>query len=431
MLNSLNIGYMLEMLMPVIGICIVLNKKKYPLLKSVFCLLAGLIFNLVFGTILMKAGYSGSNITDITSNGYIILLLWFIAIWVAVIVSVYLSFEVTFHEAIYLFAVSYAIEHIFYCIRVLVDYYSGGRVPEHQPFMYAISLICSFLMAYFWFAKPTVVDGKYLIETLSATTATIVILLVVWFLSIISSMNETSQIHAIYAILACLFILINQRAQLINENERQRFRAKEQLWKDTQVRYQFSKDAMAVVNQHYHDMKHQINALANMENDEKRRGILSEMENDIAIYDAVVRTGNDLLDTVLTEKKLICHSKEIRMSCMADGEQLKFMDEIDLYTLLGNALDNAIEANEKIADVAKRWISIQIQNKKGIILVEIVNPFVGSIKLKNGLPITSKGDKLSHGYGTQSIRSIVEKYNGQMTIKTVNDKYLLRIIFTE
>ena len=119
------------------------------------------------------------------------------------------------------------------------------------------------------------------------------------------------------------------------------------------------------------------------------------------------------------------------MSCMADGEQLKFMDEIDLYTLLGNALDNAIEANEKIADVAKRWISIQIQNKKGIILVEIVNPFVGSIKLKNGLPITSKGDKLSHGYGTQSIRSIVEKYNGQMTIKTENDKYLLRIIFTE
>ena len=431
MLNSLNIGYMLEMLMPVIGICIVLNKKKYPLLKSVFCLLAGLIFNLVFGIILLQAGYSGSNITDITSNGYIILLLWFIVIWVAVIVGIYLSFEVTFHEAIYLFAVSYAIEHIFYCIRVLVDYYSGGRIPEHQPLMYAISLICSFLMAYFWFAKPTVVDGKYLIETLSATTATIVILLVVWFLSIISSMNETSQIHAIYAILACLFILINQRAQLINENERQRFRAKEQLWKDTQVRYQFSKDAMAVVNQHYHDMKHQINALANMENDEKRRGILSEMENDIAIYDAVVRTGNDLLDTVLTEKKLICHSKEIRMSCMADGEQLKFMDEIDLYTLLGNALDNAIEANEKIADVAKRWISIQIQNKKGIILVEIVNPFVGSIKLKNGLPITSKGDKLSHGYGTQSIRSIVEKYNGQMTIKTENDKYLLRIIFTE
>jgi hypothetical protein len=431
MLNSLNIGYMLEMLMPVIGICIVLNKKKYPLVKSALCLFAGVFLNLAIGTILMKAGYSGSNITDITSNGYIILLLWFIVIWLAVIVGIYLSLEVTFHEAFYLFAVSYAIEHIFYCIRVLVDYYSGGRVPEHQPLMYAISLICSFLMAYFWFAKPTVVDGKYLIETLSATTATIVILLVVWFLSIISSMNEMSQIHAVYAILACLFILINQRAQLISENERQKFRFKEQLWKDTQVRYQFSKDAMAVVNQHYHDMKHQINALANMENDEKRRGILSEMENDIAIYDAVVRTGNDLLDTVLTEKKLICHSKEIRMSCMADGEQLKFMDEIDLYTLLGNALDNAIEANEKIADVAKRWISIQIQNKKGIILVEIVNPFVGSIKLKNGLPITSKGDKLSHGYGTQSIRSIVEKYNGQMTIKTENDKYLLRIIFTE
>lgn len=119
------------------------------------------------------------------------------------------------------------------------------------------------------------------------------------------------------------------------------------------------------------------------------------------------------------------------MSCMADGEQLKFMDEIDLYTLLGNALDNAIEANEKILDRAKRWISVQIQNKKGIVLVEIINPYTGTIKMQHGLPITSKSDKLSHGYGTQSIKAIVEKYDGNLTIKTENDKYLLRIIFSE
>lgn len=429
--NSFNVGYLLEMLISVLGICSVLNKKKYPLLRGAGCVCLGLLLDVAMTGVLKLFGYEGTEYSDITPSTYIILLFWFMAIWIAVIVGIYFATEVNFHEAIYLYAIGYCIEHIFYCVRELFAYCTNGRIPDNQPILYIICLIGSFVMAYFWFAKSTVVDGKYLIETLSATSATVVILLVVWFLSIVASLNDIGHIHAIYAILACVFILINQRAQLINEKERRAFRIKEQLWKDTQVRYQFSKDAMAVVNQHYHDMKHQINALANMESDEKRRGILSEMENDIAIYDAVVRTGNDLLDTVLTEKKLICHSKEISMSCMADGEQLKFMDEIDLYTLLGNALDNAIEANEKILDRAKRWISVQIQNKKGIVLVEIINPYTGTIKMQHGLPVTSKSDKLSHGYGTQSIKSIVEKYDGQLTIKTENDKYLLRIIFSE
>lgn len=424
-----NIGYLFEMLLPVIGICLVLNKRKHPLVKGLICVVVGLLLDVIMVGVLRLLGYEGNDYSDITPSSYIFLLCWFMAIWIAVIVGIYFSCEVTLHEAIYLFAVSYGIEHIFYCIRELVDSCTKGNIPDNQPVLYTACIVSSFMMAYFWFAKKAVKNGKYLIETLSATTATVVILVVVWFMSLVASFNNIGYIHAIYAILACLFILINQRAQLISENERQEFRIKEQLWKDTQVRYQFSKDAMAVVNQHYHDMKHQINVLANMENDEKRRGILAEMENDIAIYDAVVRTGNELLDTVLTEKKLICHSKDINMSCIADGEQLRFMNEIDLYTLLGNALDNAIEANEKIVDTSKRWISVQIQNKKGIVLLEILNPYVGSVKMKNGLPITSKKDNLNHGFGTQSIKSIVDKYNGQMMIKTENDKYLLRIIF--
>ncbi len=266
-------------------------------------------------------------------------------------------------------------------------------------------------------------------ETVSAIWATVMIMLVVWGLSIWADFSGYAHIHAVYAILASLFMLVSQRAQLIRENERIEFQRKEQIWKETQLRYQMSKDAMAVVNQHYHDMKHQINVLANMENDEKRRGILSEMENDIAIYDAVVRTGNTYLDTVLTEKKLICHSKDIQMSCIVDGKQLEFIDELDLYTLMGNALDNAIEANEKITDSSKRWISVQIQNKKGIILAEIVNPFEGNLNPKGDLFETTKSDTVSHGFGINSIKNIVEKYNGQLIIKTENNKFLLRIIF--
>ena len=142
------------------------------------------------------------------------------------------------------------------------------------------------------------------------------------------------------------------------------------------------------------------------------------MESKIAAYDAVVRTGNEYLDTVLTEKKLTCQSNQISMSCIADGSQLAFMDELDLYTLFGNALDNAIEANRKISNVHERWISVQIQNKKGSLVYD-----------SNHMPVTSKQDTGSHGFGTKSMKNIVEHYGGQMVIKTEQNKYLLRMIF--
>ena len=101
--------------------------------------------------------------------------------------------------------------------------------------------------------------------------------------------------------------------------------------------------------------------------------------------------------------------------------QIAFMDELDLYTLFGNALDNAIEANRKISNVHERWISVQIQNKKGILLVEIVNPYEGSLVYdSNHMPVTSKQDTGSHGFGTKSMKNIVEHYGGQMVIDDKN-----------
>ena len=71
------------------------------------------------------------------------------------------------------------------------------------------------------------------------------------------------------------------------------------------------------------------------------------------IYSAIVRTGNEILDTILTEKSLICENSGIHISCVADGSLLAFMNPVDLYTLFGNALDNAIEAVRKLESKEK------------------------------------------------------------------------------
>lgn len=428
--TSFNFLYMLEMLLPAIGLCIPLKKRKHGMGKAMAIIIVGTCLLGVLPIFYIK--YYGTEMQQgiLWVESVILMFVWFVLIWAILIFSIYFCTESSIYEAMYIFALSYGVEHIFYCIRVLVEHFTGGIIGNKHPLVYIPCLAGSFLLAYFWFAKGTVYEGKYPIGAISATTTSVVLMGIVWGLSIVMDYLGYAHIHSIYAILCCLFILTNQREQMKRETERIEFSQKEQLWEKTKLRYEMSKESIAVVNQHYHDMKHQLMILSTMSDEDKRKAKLQDMESKIAAYDAVVRTGNEYLDTVLTEKKLTCQSNQISMSCIADGSQLAFMDELDLYTLFGNALDNAIEANRKISNVHERWISVQIQNKKGILLVEIVNPYEGSLVYdSNHMPATSKQDTGSHGFGTKSMKNIVEHYGGQMVIKTEQNKYLLRMIF--
>lgn len=422
--------YFWEMLLPALGLCLPLNRREKSLWKAVTCM----ITSVVLLTVIMKLAqtkYEGTLISMGENIMFSMMMLgWFLVIWSLVIGCIYFFVQCSLREAMYIFALSYGVEHIFYCIRLLTEWLTGGRIGNTDPLIYLPCMVGSFLLAYFWFAKGAAYQGTYLLEGISASTSSIVLIAVVWGLSIVAGELNYAHIHSIYAIPCCIFMLSSQREQLRREIERTEFTKKEQLWQKTKLRYEMSKESMAVVNQHYHDMKHQLMALSTMSDEDKRKAKLLDMESRIAAYEAVVKTGNEILDTVLTEKKLTCQINHIAFSCIADGAQLSFMDELDIYTLFGNALDNAIEANRKIENAKNRWISVQIQRKKGIILIELINPYQGTVAFdESRMPVTSKADRESHGFGTKSIRSIIEKYDGQMIIKTEEQKYLIRMIF--
>ena len=114
-----------------------------------------------------------------------------------------------------------------------------------------------------------------------------------------------------------------------------------------QEQYRLSRENIAIINQKCHDLKHQLRAIRKSTEADKNQYI-KEVEESIKIYEAIVKTGNEVLDTILTEKSLYCKERGIVVSCVADGALLSFMHTMDLYSLFGNALDNAIEAVEKI-----------------------------------------------------------------------------------
>ena len=104
------------------------------------------------------------------------------------------------------------------------------------------------------------------------------------------------------------------------------------------------------------------------------------------------------------------------------------MDVVDLYTLMGNALDNAVESVEKTEDEKKRFISVNIRQEKGFALIQIKNHMEGKLHFRENLPVTSKDDAANHGFGIKSIRSIVEKYHGTVTVTADNNIFVLTIL---
>lgn len=97
---------------------------------------------------------------------------------------------------------------------------------------------------------------------------------------------------------------------------------------------------------------------------------------------------------------------------------------MDLYTLLGNAIDNAIEAVMNLPE-EKRLISLNIKDMGQMLYIEVENYFDGSLSVEDGVIITTKSDKENHGYGVRSIRMIAERYNGNVEIKTEGDLFSL------
>jgi len=192
--------------------------------------------------------------------------------------------------------------------------------------------------------------------------------------------------------------------------------------------YQTSKETTELINRKYHDLKHQI-AIIRAETDvAKKESYLAEMDRAISMYESDIKTGNSVLDTVLTGKSIYCREKGINLTCVADGSLLNFMDVMDICTIFGNAFDNAIEGVEKLEDKDKHLIRVAVFSKNDFLMVRFENYFDDNIDFEDGLPTTTKADSDYHGYGIKSIISTVSKYGGNVTINTSDNWFILRML---
>ena len=192
--------------------------------------------------------------------------------------------------------------------------------------------------------------------------------------------------------------------------------------------YQLSKENIDMVNRKYHDLKHQINLLKTQAYVGKSTSYLEKMEREIRVYETQNKTGNQILDAVLTNKAMICQNKEIELKFIVDGGALSFMEDMDVSALFGNMLDNAIESAEKQQEKQKRLIWLYVTKEKQFVRIRTENYCDEKIRFKNGMPVTTKKDRRLHGYGMKSIKSTVEKYHGSVVAAQENNWFELKIL---
>lgn len=192
--------------------------------------------------------------------------------------------------------------------------------------------------------------------------------------------------------------------------------------------YQMSQDNIDMVNQKYHDLKHQITLLKAETETKKSMEYLEQMELEIKSYEAQNKTGNKVLDAVLTVKSMACQGKGIELKCVVEGALLFFMDDMDVSALFGNMLDNAIESVEKLPDERMRLIRLYVVREKQFLRICTENYCTEQIRFKKGMPVTTKKDKRLHGFGMKSIQSTVKKYDGSVMTALDSNWFEVKIL---
>ena len=354
----------------------------------------------------------------------------------AVAVFLWACCDLTPTDAIYCAICGYLCQHVAYAVyTILGRLFPAEGLWERPPGLsltYCAVYLPVFILLYLFFGRKLADGGRYNVDLRQTLSSSIGTLAVVWLLS--SAAQELAGDNVgitivcnLYGIFCCVSLFwgqVNQRTRTRLERE---LVLQEQLSRQQREQYELTQETIDIINRKCHDLKHQVAALRTISSEEQREKHLAEIEQSIQIYDSTLETGSEVLDTVLTEKSLYCGAHQITMTCMADGRRLSFLDNVDVYAIFGNALDNAIESVSALDDPEKRAIAVSVWTKSGLLLIQVENYFEGQLHFENGLPLTTKADRTEHGYGMRSIRYSVEKYGGHMAVSTEDNLFLLSI----
>lgn len=372
-------------------------------------------------------------------NITLVVLGWYLFLTFLSILYIFLCYKMSFTDTLFIGIAGYAAQHIEYVlINEIVFMGLAGELMKNM-FIYVsvciLSTIIIYLFFYKIFAKRLRTFGGQIYEESLITNGYFLMMLGVLLASCFMCQNifrfgvdgEVNYLGAIAGFFNCTLVLVVQYSVVRISTLNKEKEVVKQLLYERKKQYQMSKENIDAINRKCHDLKHQMQALKSMKGEEREKYI-QDVEDSIMFYDNVVKTDNEVLSTILSEKNLYCKKHRIKLTCIVDNSQLDFMDMLDVYALFGNMIDNAIESVMHYENKEKRVISLVVSAQNQFLCIQTNNYCEKKMRIENGTPITTKKDKNRHGFGMKSIRYIAEKYNGSMYATLDKEIFMLQIV---
>lgn len=414
-----NYGYVFEIGLAIALFACYFERRRWFLIRAVGCCVLILICYRIFYIFSFRQSF------------WLGLFSYFL-IYVLFYFSVLFCFRISGWIGLYVLSGANAAQHIAFRFYSVVLSFLGAGFEEFRSGILIAAIIALVYTAVFFSFRSQL---KNAVEKPFKSRANIVLGLAIFTAAIVIYRFESSYnfmvkdpfinlLFALYAILANIFSLALLYRVFHSNKMTDDMAMLENVISRQNEQYRIMKENIDNVNIKCHDMKQQISMFENRIDQDA----LQEIKSIINVYDTTFKTGNEVLDVFLQEKLLSCERDLIKLDCIVDGQSVDFIKPPDLYTLVGNAIDNAIEAVKKIENPEKRIISLSIRRNLNMVLMHIDNEYVGNIEMTGGLPKSIKGDDFNHGFGMRSMRLIAEKYKGTLSVALQGTVFNLNIL---
>lgn len=352
----------------------------------------------------------------------------FLAMFMLSGLLIWFCFRMNIRQVVFYCCVAHTLQHMVHCLNRMIGL--AFSLPDvAAQTIHLLMLVATCVVVYrllrdrFPGSETVDIQNNYLLLFALAST------LIVYVVSLWTTMKEQPTIGLyFFDFFSCLMLVILLLDLFrIRRAERDQM-IMERLLRQEQEQHEMSRATIDVINRKCHDLRHQIAALRHMGEEEKERSI-RQLEKAVMIYDSFPKSGNPDLDIVLAEKSLLAEQQHVSVRCIVDGSKLTFLDLEDMYSLMGNALDNAIEATSKEENEAKRIVTLYAATKGNLYSIHLENPCARQPLFMDDLPVTSKPDTDYHGFGMRSMRYLCEKYGGALTAGWEDGIFSLDMLF--
>ena len=363
----------------------------------------------------------------VNSTGRVVLT---IAVYLILIAICWFIFEESFWTALFTASSGYIAQDIAGTMKTLlklIPFVNNLCLDDLGVLLVDLAAYAGFYTALYFAFRPFTRDREENFGNREKAVFSFVVLLFCVGMARIAQGNSTRNdtavfAESIYQMLCGSFILLLQFGVMERARLSRSVDAMRELVHQQYEQFRQARESTDLVNEKYHDLKGLLEGFQGQISQEQ----IDRLKEKVSEYDTITATGNRVLDVVLGEKRAVSGRRGIELTAFVDGEPLGFMEELDLYSLIGNALNNAIDAASKLPK-GEGYIIFTTSAEEGMVTIHVENPYCGGLVMENHLP-KSQRDERYHGFGMKSMERIVRKYSGTLAVKAENGIFYLDII---